>query len=95
VTKPPQRMDGAIVLQVADLAGVLPLGRTRHVVAGQEVSEFSSLVLARYDEDRGVYLFYCDESWNVVTDTYHRDLAGAVAQAEFEYGPLQFSAVGT
>jgi hypothetical protein len=40
-----------------------------------------------------VYLFYCDRSWNVITDTQHEDVAAAVGQANFEFGLLQFEPV--
>jgi hypothetical protein len=50
----------------------------------------ASLALAQYDDDPGIYLFYCDEDWNAVTDAYHDDLEHAVAQAEFEFGPVEF-----
>jgi hypothetical protein len=35
--------------------------------------------------DEGFYLFYCDEEWRVVTDTWHETLEDAKSQAEFEY----------
>jgi hypothetical protein len=63
------------------------------MVAGQEVRDFAALALAQYDSDPGVYLLYCDKDWNVVTDTYHDNLDGAIAQAEFEFGPLRFTDV--
>jgi hypothetical protein len=37
-----------------------------------------------------VYLFYCDPSWNVITDTWHQDVAAAIDQANFEFGLLHF-----
>jgi hypothetical protein len=41
----------------------------------------------------GVYLFYCDDVWKTMTDIYHEDLEQAIAQAEFEFGPIQFVSV--
>jgi hypothetical protein len=35
--------------------------------------------LAKYDDDPGTYLFYCDREWNCLDDTYHQDLAAAEA----------------
>lgn len=93
VTKPPERIDGAKVLQVATLEDSTATGRTRHVVAGRDVTTFATLVLAQYDHDSGINLFYCDENWNPVTDTYHDDLEHAVAQAEFEFDPVAFTPV--
>jgi hypothetical protein len=81
------------VLRVADLRGAIPTHATRHVVAGREVTDFAHLAIARYGDDSGVYLFYCDESWNTVTDTYHGTLEQALSQAEFEFGTLTFTDV--
>ena len=88
---PPEFLDGARVLQYASLARSQPSGKTRHVVEGSEISRFASLAIARYDSgSEGVYLFYCDEQWNVVTDTLHEDVASAIQQANFEFGLLRF-----
>ena len=87
---PPETIDGAKILQVADLESATPTGRTRHVVGGQEVDAFASLALAQYPGDPGIYLLYCDRDWNAVTDTYHDDRDHAIAQAEYEFGPLRF-----
>jgi hypothetical protein len=88
---PPEFLNGARVLQFASLAGSQPTGKTRHVVGGFEVKEFAALAIAKYDgESQGVYLYYCDPSWNVITDTWHEDVAAALDQAHFEFGLLQF-----
>ena len=91
--RPPERLHGARVLQFASLARSQPTGKTRHIVNRVEVSDFAAVAIARFDEDpSGTYLFYCDRSWNVVTDTWHEDLASAVEQANFEFGLLHFEA---
>jgi hypothetical protein len=91
VPDPPEILDGARVLQFASLSRAHPTGKTRHVVAGAEVSTFAALAIARYDDDpNGVYLFYCDSNWNVITDTWHENVAAAVGQANFEFGLLHF-----
>jgi hypothetical protein len=60
-------------------------------VNGLVVSRFAALAIAKDDEGtEGVYLFYCDDCWNVVTDTWHEDVAAAISQANFEFGLLQF-----
>ena len=94
MTNPPKTIDGAKVLQVASLEGSAPTGQTRHSVNGQDVSAFAALAMAKYPDDPGIYLFYCDEAWTTMTDTYHDDLEHAIGQAEFEFGPLQFVRVG-
>ncbi len=86
----PELIDGATLLQVADLSSATPTRATRHLVAGREVTAFANLALAQYENDSGVYLFYCDEDWNTVTDTYHGTLEEALAQAEFEFGAVSF-----
>jgi hypothetical protein len=88
---PPEFLDGARVLQFADLARSQPTGKTRHVVGGIEVKKFDSLAIVRYDaEPHCVYLLYCGPGWNVITDTWHEDVAAALHQAHFEFGLLQF-----
>jgi hypothetical protein len=93
---PPETLDGAGVLQFASLARSQPSGKTGHGAGGVEASLveaslFAAVAIARYEDDASnVYLFYCDRSWNVVTDTSHEDVAAAIAQANFEFGLLRF-----
>jgi hypothetical protein len=93
VKKPPTSIDGATVVKVADLSTASPTGRTRHIVRSEEVANFAALAIARYDSDPGFYLFYCDDGWTTITDTYHDTIEGAVAQAEFEFGHVTFTDV--
>jgi hypothetical protein len=93
VTIPPAHIGKAVVLGVADLDAASPTGRTRHTVDGREVVDFAALAIVKYEGDSGVYLFYCDDEWNRVTDTYHDNWEHAVAQAEFEFGPVEFEKV--
>ncbi|MEU7632906.1 hypothetical protein AB0C34_23435 [Nocardia sp. NPDC049220] len=86
----PQFIDGARVLAAADIRDVVPTGRTRHEGGGHALNDFAGLTIARYDADRGVYLFYCDADWNVITDTYHDEFGGALDQAAYEFGPIEF-----
>jgi len=48
----------------------------------------SYLAIAKYQDEAGVYLFYCDQSWVVMADTWHEKVSDAVAQAEFEYAGI-------
>lgn len=86
----PREIDGALVLRWANVRGRAPTGATRHVVRGQEVSEFAGLAITRYEDADGVYLFYCDVVWKVVSDTYHDSVDLAVEQAVREFGRLDF-----
>lgn len=91
VTPPPPTLDGATVRYVADVAALHPTGNTRHVVTGERVERFAALAICRYDDPgEGVYLFYCDDAWNVVTDTLHESVAAAEEQARFELGEVAF-----
>jgi hypothetical protein len=54
-------------------------------VAGAINSAFAALATCKYADDMAYYLFYCDDKWNVVTDTYHQTVVEAKAQAEFEF----------
>ncbi len=87
---PPERIDGARVLLAADLEGAVVTGNTRHVVGGVEVTDFSVLAIAQYDGDPAVYLFYCDDAWDTITDTWHDSVEAAIHQAEFEFNPVEF-----
>lgn len=90
MTHVPELIDGARVLVVADLSGATPTLATRHVVSGRERSGFAGLAIARYDGADGLYLFYCDEEWNAVTDTCHDTMEQALSQAQFEFGTVVF-----
>jgi hypothetical protein len=94
MSQPPKLLDGARVLQFASLAQAQPTGNTMHVVHGVVANRFAAVAIAKYDEDaRGVYLFYCDDDWNVITDTLHEDVSSAIQQANFEFGLLAFESV--
>jgi hypothetical protein len=95
MNSPPPAIDNAEVIYVADLTSATATGKTRHTVDDQVVDEFAAVAIARYRNDVGVYLFYCDADWNPVTDTYHDDIDGAIAQAEYEFGPIAFVQVAT
>ena len=68
-----------------------PTGRTKHYygLPGGERHEVPvpvELRITKYEGDAGYYLFYCDESGQELTDTYHDSVADAMAQAEWEFG---------
>ena len=60
-------------------------GSTEHIVGGTLITEFFALAICQYKKDDGFYLFYCNSSWEAVTDTYHDTIQDAKEQAEFEY----------
>lgn len=60
-------------------------GKTTHIVDGMIFDNPAGLEICQYDGDSAYYLFYCDENWNVITDTWHQTIDDAIKQAEFEY----------
>ncbi|GAB2550884.1 hypothetical protein [Nocardia heshunensis] len=91
MTDVPAFIDGARVLKVADVRGVIPTGVTRHWVDGRIVEDFARLAIAKYDSGSDVYLFYCDAEWECISDTDHGDIPAAVAQAQREFGRIEFA----
>jgi hypothetical protein len=82
----PCKIDGAVVLETAEIQGrAVPTGATRHFSGEGEIGPVPHLALAQYSGESGVYLFYCDENWTVLSDTFHDSVAAAKSQAEFEY----------
>jgi hypothetical protein len=75
-----------VLRQVALTDKHKPTGGTRHYIGSEELPAPASLKIARYEEDAGYYLFYCDEAGTELTDTYHDSLDQALAQAEWEFG---------
>jgi len=87
--EPPLELDGAKVLKFAMVSPeVEPTGATRHTVGGVEFGPAAALAIARYPNEEGTYLFYLDDSGQVVTDTWHASLDDALSQAAFEYEGL-------
>ena len=88
----PTMIDGAGVLAIASIDQAQATGWTRHVVAGELANDrIRQLAIAQYEGQPGFYLFYCDEAWTVVTDTFHDDIAAARDQARLEFGDVTFS----
>ena len=84
-------IDGARVLKAARLDGTRATGVTRHFRDGTLQTDFTRLALVQYDDDHGVYLFYCDDAWNCLTDTFHSDIADAERQAAAEFEGVSFA----
>lgn len=60
-----------------------PTGACSHVVAGEPQVPFGGLAICH--SEGGYVLFYCDQAWNTVTDTWHTSIERAKEQAESEY----------
>ena len=92
----PTRLDGATVLATARLDIAQATGNTRHLRdGGLANARITRLAIARYEDQSGVYVFYCDDDWSVVTDTFHDEVDGARNQARFEFGDLGWSDLDT
>jgi hypothetical protein len=84
---PPKKLDGADVLLWAPLdESVTATGFCTHNVAGADVGPADALAICVDSEpSREYYLFHCDRSWRVLTDTCHDTIELAQRQAEAEY----------
>jgi len=86
VDEPPAELDGARVLAFAVIDALIsPTAGTVHRIGDEVVGPAAGLAIARYDGDDVYYLFYCEPTWRVVTDTCHPTEELAREQAEFEY----------
>jgi hypothetical protein len=87
---PPRELHGATVLQFMIFdENVRSTGRTKHSIAGVIMDMPSGLVIAQDPNTEGAfYLLYCDENWQVLTDTWHESMSKAKGQAEFEFERL-------
>ncbi|WP_146575013.1 hypothetical protein [Botrimarina hoheduenensis] len=86
----PEQIDDARVIAWAMVnQDIVPTGNTTHRVGGEVAGPCAGLAICSYDNDRGFYLFYCDERWEPATDTWHQTLDDAKAQAAFEYSGIE------
>jgi hypothetical protein len=82
----PSNIDGASVVCFTPIdRRHRPTGACEHKVGGSQQPSFAAVAICRFDGDDGFYLFYCDEEWKPITDTWHQTLDDAIKQAEFEY----------
>jgi len=60
-------------------------GTTLHRINGEETGSFAALAIAQYEEDEDVYLLYCDDQWNVITEVRRDSVDAAKGTAAQEY----------
>ncbi|MEO9801724.1 MAG: hypothetical protein ABJF04_00685 [Reichenbachiella sp.] len=60
-------------------------GATVHTVDGEQMEQPAFLAICKYEQDEGIYLFYCNRTFNPMNDTYHESIEQAIEQAEFEF----------
>ena len=83
---PPERIGAAKVVSYTPIdSRHKPTGACRHIVRGELLCALAGLIVSQYKDDKSFYLFYCDDDWNVLTDTWHETLEDALDQAEAEY----------
>jgi len=73
------------ILKSVSLAEIKETGKTKHFIGGRQMEKPVSLQIGQYDNDNGFYLFYLNSEGEVMTDTYHETLSGAISQAEWEF----------
>ena len=82
----PGDIDGAKVILFTKLTSKhRQTGFTTHFVNMEQKQNPHGLAICRYDGDPGYYLFYCDNDWEVLNDTYHESEEEAIEQAELEF----------
>jgi hypothetical protein len=92
--EPPREIDGAQVTRYSVVTDeVEPTGATQHFVGGVESGPAAALAIVRYPGEEAYYLLYLDARGEVVTDTWHKSLAAAMAQAAYEYEGLTWTDV--
>jgi hypothetical protein len=82
----PNKINGATISLFTPIdSRHIKTGNTNHFSGGQLITDISALAICKYDDTDGYYLFYCDENWTVLNDTFHDTLELAKGQAEFEF----------
>jgi hypothetical protein len=73
------------IIKEVSLLSKEPTGHTKHYEGSNELPPAIKLQIAQYEKDDGFYLFYLNQSDEVMTDTYHDTIEAAMSQAEWEY----------
>lgn len=86
---PPPLLGGLTVLQWSPIDHrQRATGRCSHVVLGQMPPTVEYVAICGGGADGGFFLFRCDRTWAVFTDTWHQTVAEAIHQAEAEFDGL-------
>ena len=89
---PPEHIGGdRVIARVTLNADTSSTGKCRHVIANEIMRKPSGLAIVQYVERGQTYflLFYCDEAWTPMADSWHLKLDDAIAQAQFEFIGLE------
>jgi hypothetical protein len=83
---PPSILNGARLLYYTTIdERHVSTEKTTHRVNNVVLAPAAALAVCQYENDDSFYLFYCDENWEPMTDTWHQTLEDAFHQVEFEY----------
>jgi hypothetical protein len=86
VQSAPEEVGGfEVVLYTAIDERHSPTGRASLSVAGATGGPVAGLAICKDIGEAAYYLFYCDEDWDPLTDSWHETLDGAKDQAEREF----------
>ncbi len=92
--RPPVELDGATVAMFALTRGTFATGVTQHSAIDDPGTDVAGLAIATYTGTTGeFYLFYCDEDWAVLTDTWHETIDDAIAQADREFNGVRLEPI--
>lgn len=84
----PDVIGNARVINYAVVNLCLPTGNTKHFAHGKLLGTAYALAICAHKPNSGYYLFYCDDAWEVFSDTWHETIDDAKDQAEFEYAGI-------
>jgi hypothetical protein len=83
---PPRQLGAAEVITFTTIdSSHRRTGMTRHLIGGRQLGSASGLAIARYADEPGYYLFFCDADWNSFANTWHETVEEAKRAASFEY----------
>lgn len=81
-----KKIDNAEVIAYVVLnANHLQTEYSRHFRSGELLKTVYGLAICNYSDAAGYYLFYCNSSWETLTDFHHDSIKKAIEQAEFEF----------
>ena len=87
--KPPQEIDGAIVLEWA-WSGEKPFGAVRYS-SGEVASEIYGLAICSYPDDGKVYRFSCNADWETEQDSDYSTVDEAKNNLPEQYRAVEAS----
>jgi hypothetical protein len=86
MVEPPSRLDGADILLFCPLdERVRPTGG--HSIQLEDGTMYvpTNAAICQYENSETVYRFYCNDDWEVVTDTVHYSVQEAIDEIESGY----------